>query len=75
MRHPTSLNWGSEFAGRFSRDESAALWGRFAPLDAALQREEQFVASFQGGPVPYEFNTMPTDLDLGSFIGGWDAAT
>ena len=71
-RHPTSLNWGSEFAGRFSRDESAALWGRFAPLDAALQREEQFVASFQGGPVPYEFNTMPTDLDLGSFVGGWD---
>ena len=73
-RHPTTLNWGPEFAGRFSRDESAALWGRFAPLDAALQREEHYVASFQGGPVPYEFNTMPTDLDLGSFVGGWDAA-
>jgi hypothetical protein len=43
-------------------------------LDAALQREEYYVASFQGGPVPYEFNTMPTDLDLGSFVGGWDAA-
>ena len=73
-RHPTTLNWGPEFAGRFSRDESAALWGRFAPLDAALQREEHYVASFQGGPVPYEFNTMPTDLDLVALGGGGDAA-
>ena len=71
-RHPTTLNWGPQFAERFTPGEAAELWRRFRPLDRALQSEEEhYIAGFQGGPMPYHFNKMPTDLDLDSFIGGW----
>ena len=69
--HPTSLNWGPEFATRFSVDEARELWQWYAPLDAALKTEEHYVTGFQGGPVPYEFNKMPATMDLHSFIAGW----
>jgi hypothetical protein len=71
--HPTTLNWGAQFAERFTPAEAAALWQRFAVLDAALQSEEHHVAGFQGGPMPYHFNEMPRNLGLGSFVGGWSA--
>ena len=71
-RHPITLNWGPQFAERFTPSEAAELWRRFRPLDRALQSEEEhYIAGFQGGPMPYNFNKMPTDLDLDSFIGGW----
>ena len=71
-RHPTTLNWGPQFAECFTPSEAAELWRRFRPLDRALQSEEEhYIAGFQGGPMPYHFNKMPTDLDLDSFIGGW----
>ena len=69
--HATTLNWGPAFAERFSAAEAAALWRRFAGLDAALQTGEHHVAGFQGGPVPYHFNQLPTDLDLDSFVDSW----
>ena len=68
---PIALNWGPDFAERFSGAEATALWQRFAPLDAALQTEEHYVPGFQRGPVPYHFNEMPTEMDLHSFVAGW----
>ena len=69
--HPTSLNWGPNFAERFSAAEATALWQRFASLDAALQTEEHYVPGFQGASVPYHFNEMPANMDLHSFLAGW----
>ena len=71
--HPITVNWGPEFAERFTPVEAEALWDRFEPLDRALQTEEHYVASFQGSAVPYDFNHLPTDMDLGSFLAGWSA--
>ena len=71
--HPTTLNWGPSFAERFSPVEAENLWQRFARLDARLQGdEEHYVPGFQGGPVHYAFNEMPADVDIDSFIAGWD---
>ena len=39
--HPTTLNWGPEFADRFTSQEAETLWERFKPLDAKLQRDEE----------------------------------
>ena len=70
--HPTSLNWGSEFADRFTLAESDALWERFDRLDAALQKEEeQFSPGFQSEPMHYNFNEMPNDFHLDDFIASW----
>ncbi len=69
--HSITLNWGPDFAKRFSAAEATALWQGFAPLDAALQCEERYVPGFQGGQVPYHFNEMPANMDLDSFIAGW----
>jgi hypothetical protein len=70
-KHPTTLNWGPSFAERFTPTEAAALWRRFAGLDAALQTAEHHVAGFQGGPVPYHFNQLPADLDLDALVESW----
>lgn len=70
--HPTSLNWGPQFADRFTLDESDALWTRFEGLDAALQKgEEQFSPGFQSEPMYYNFNEMPDDFNLDQFIASW----
>ena len=70
--HPTTLNWGPQFADRFTLAEADALWERFESLDAALQKdEEQFSPGFQSGPMRYSFNEMPADFNLGDFIASW----
>ena len=71
--HPITINWGPGFSERFTAAEATALWQRFAGLDAALQSAgENHVASFQGPPVPYEFNALP-DMDMRSFLASWAA--
>ena len=70
--HPTTLNWGPQFADRFTLDEADVLWERFKGIDAALQKdEEQFSPGFQSGPMRYNFNEMPADFNLDDFIASW----
>ena len=71
-KHPITLNWGSDFAGRFTANEAETLWRRFEPLDKLLQSgAEHFVPGFQSGPMTYHFNEMPVDYATSDFIAGW----
>ena len=71
--HPITLNWGPEFADRFTAEGSRTLWARFESLDAMLQGdEEMFEPSFQSGPMRYYFSDLPNGVDTESFIAGWE---
>ena len=71
--HPISINWGPQFADRFTVDEAAALHKRFATLDSKLKAEqEHFAPSFQSSPMRYFFNEMPADFTLKDFIASWN---
>ena len=70
--HTITLNWGPEFADRFTDEESRTLWARFQALDAMLQGdEEMFEPSFQSGPLRYYFSDLPDGVDTESFIASW----
>ena len=70
--HPNSLNWGPQFAERFSQEESQVLWERFETLDARLQAdEENFAPGLLSEAMRYHFNELPADLDMESFFAGW----
>ena len=70
--HPITLNWGPEFAQRFTVEESETLWSRFEGLDAMLQDDvEMFEPAFQSGPMHYYFNELRDGVDTESFIAGW----
>ena len=69
---PISLNWGPDFADRFTVDELTTLWDRFGGLDALLQDDvEMFEPAFQSGPMHYYFNELPEGADTESFIASW----
>ncbi len=69
---PITLNWGPDFADRFTTEESVTLWGRFEGLDAILQDDtEMFEPAFQSGPMHYYFNELPDGADTESFIASW----
>ena len=72
--HSITINWGPEFADRFSVEEADTLWCRFSALDAKLQAaEEHFVPGFQSGPMRYFFNEQLVDFDVEDFIASWNA--
>jgi hypothetical protein len=72
--HSITLNWGPEFAGRFSKEEAETLWNRFKPLDARLMADDtHFSPGFQSGPMRYHFNEMPAHFEVKEFIAGWSA--
>ena len=74
-KHPITLNWGPEFADRFTPDEARLLWDRFSPLEDLLQAdEEHFVPGFQAVPMKHYFNEMPADYGTADFIASWKAA-
>ena len=69
---PISLNWGPDFANRFTKEESVTLWDRFEGLDSMLQDDvEMFEPAFQSGPMHYYFNDLPEGADAESFIASW----
>ena len=73
-KHPITLNWGPKFADQFTPDEARSLWGRFSPLEALLQAdEEHFVPGFQAIPMKHYFNEMPADYSMADFIASWTA--
>ena len=70
--HPITLNWGMEFADRFTAEESETLWGRFEGLDAMLQDDvEMFEPAFRSGPGYYYFNELPDRVNTETFIASW----
>jgi len=70
--HPITLNWGPEFADRFSDEEVRILWSRFEQLDAQLQGDrELFEPGFQSAPMHYYFNELPAGVDTDTFIESW----
>ena len=74
--HPTTLNWGAEFADRFSLEEARILWDRFKIIEAKLQAdEEHFYPGFQSGPMRYFFNQMPTDFNVADLVASWNEST
>ena len=71
--HSISINWGPQFAERFTVEEAAALHRRFAILDDKLQAEdEHFAPGFQARPMRYFFNEMPADFSLEDFVDSWN---
>ena len=69
---PISLNWGPDFADRFTKEESVTLWDRFEGLDTMLQDDvEMFEPAFQSGPMHYYFNDLPEGADAERFIASW----
>ena len=72
--HPITLNWGAEFADRFTESQADTLWARFEPLDRLLRSEEEmFIPGYQSGPMHYHFDEMPRDYETADFIGSWVA--
>ena len=72
MEHHATINWGPQFADRFTRDEAEALWERFEPLDAILKSDvEQFSPGFQSAKMHYYFNTTPQEITLETVIESW----
>ena len=70
--HSISINWGPQFADRFSKEEANLLWQRFEVLDAKLQAEEElFVPGFQSGPMRYFFEEEPSHFEVEDFIASW----
>jgi hypothetical protein len=73
--HPISINWGPQFADRFSTAEAELLWQRCTVLDAKLQAdEEHFVPGFQARPMHYYFDAMPSPFGVEDFIASWTAS-
>ena len=69
---PITLNWGPDFADRFTKEESVTLWDRFEGLDTMLQDDmEMFEPAFQSGPMHYYFNELPDGADAETFIASW----
>lgn len=73
--HPITLNWGPEFADRFTTAEADTLWTRFKHLDSLLRTEkEMFIPGYQSGPMIYHFDEMPANYSVADFIAGWSVA-
>ena len=71
--HATTLNWGPEFADRFSVAEATVLWERFKWLDFRLRGDRDVhLPGFQGGPVTYIFNEPPADVTIDNVIASWN---
>ena len=70
--HSLSLNWGGQFAGRFSFQEAEQLWERFKIVDSNLQGEEEHSApGFGSRASRYYFNEIPDGFGFDQFIASW----
>lgn len=70
--HTVSLNWGPDFAERFTDAEALVLKRCFATLDAKLQgKEREHTPGFSSQPMRYFFNTMAEDFNLNNFMENW----
>ena len=70
--HSITLNWGPEFANRFSAAEIDKLWQRFEFVDTRLlNSEEYFVPGYQSGPMQYFFENVAEPFEAVDFVSSW----
>ena len=70
--HPISINWGPQFADRFSVPELEQMWERFEFVDARLlHTEEYFVPGYQSGPMQYFFENVSEPFSTSDFVASW----
>ena len=71
--HPMTLDWGAEFAERFSPQDGMAMWERFRPIDEGMQANAELAPpAYENRPSRYYFYEMPEDLNIAGIIDGWD---
>ena len=67
-----TLNWGPQFADRFSWSEAQALWRRFEPMDTGLQADEaQPSPGLQQETTRYYAKELPAEVSFERFVAGW----
>ena len=67
-----TLNWGAQFADRFSWPEAQAIWRRFEPIDTGLQADEaQPSPGLQQEPTTYYAKELPAEVSFERFVAGW----
>ena len=67
-----TLNWGAQFADRFSWPEAQAIWRRFESIDTGLQADEaQPAPGLQQEPTQYYANELPAEVSFERFVAGW----
>lgn len=67
-----TLNWGTEFANRFSLSDAQAIWQRFEPIDTGLQADEaQPSPGLQQEPSRYYSIEAPAEVSYERFVAGW----
>ena len=67
-----TLNWGAQFADRFSWPEAQAIWRRFESIDTGLQADEaQPSPGLQQEPTRYYANELPAEVSFERFVAGW----
>ena len=70
--HSISLNWGAQFADRFSNEEAEQLWARFKIVDSNLQgAEEQSAPGFGSRPSRYYITEIPDGFGFNEFVASW----
>ena len=74
--HSTALNWGPEFAKRFTKPEADRIWEGFGALEDQLlaSDDEDHVPGYQTGPVAYSLERMRNCYTVADFIGSWEHA-
>ncbi len=70
--HPITLNWGPQFAERFTAQEADLLWRRFAPLERRLNGDrEGFMPGFQAERMRHSFVEMPAGFGVAELTAAW----
>lgn len=70
--HPITLNWGPQFAERFTAPEADLLWQRFAPMERRLTGDRDgFMPGFQAERMRHSFVEMPAGFGVAELTAAW----
>ena len=70
--HSITLNWGPDFAKRFTTLELELLWRRCRYVDERLRHdEEHFIPGYQSGPMVYHFEDVVEPVETSHFVASW----
>lgn len=70
--HPITLNWGPQFAERFTAPEADLLWQRFAPMERRLTGDRDgFMPGFQAERMRHSFVEMPASFGVAELTAAW----
>ena len=71
--HSITINWGPQFADRFTASEAEAIWQKFSELDRHLRSDRmQFAPGYQNRePMYHYFEDMPPGFGVDEFVASW----